>query len=235
VFGSRASFESFSQGGAFVNNLFAGTVRLEAVPDRATPYHRPHSTQVAGYAVIWGGDDRWIGNLFLGGDVARAYGHDGDGQAMPHHGLTGYDGFPASFAEYLERVEAKGPGDHNKFLDVQQPVYVRGNVFAAGARPYAGEKSPAVLDGGRVSVVADGDAVYLETDLPAGFAECRVGVLTGRDLPRVRFADADFEEPDGRPAVLDRDLTGEIKTEGIQYAAGPVAALTAGPARTRVW
>jgi hypothetical protein len=233
VFGSKASFESFSQGGAFVNNLFAGTVRFEAVPDRATPYHRPHSTQVAGYAVIWGGDDRWIGNLFLGGDVAQAYGHGGDGKSAPHHGLVGYDGFPASFEEYLARVEAKGPGDHNKFLDVQQPVYARGNVFAAGARPYAGEPNPVVLDGGRVTVVADGDAVYLETDLPAGFAEARVGVLTGRDLPRVRFADADFEEPDGSPAVLDRDLTGETKP--ATSAVGPVAGLTAGPTRTRIW
>ena len=62
--------ESFSQGGAFVNNLLCGTLRLEPVLDRATPYHVPHSTQVAGYAVIYGGDDRYFGNMFLGGDVA---------------------------------------------------------------------------------------------------------------------------------------------------------------------
>jgi hypothetical protein len=235
VFGSKASFESFSQGGAFVNNLFAGTVRLEAVPDRATPYHRPHSTQVAGYAVIWGGDDRWIGNLFLGGDVAQAYGHGGDGTAAPHHGLSGYDGFPASFEEYLERIEAKGPGDHQKFLDVAQAVYASGNVFAAGARPYAGESNPLVVEGGSVTVAADGDAVYLETDLPAAFTGARIGLVSGRDLPRVRFADADFEEPDGTPAVMDRDLTGEIKTAGSEYAAGPVAGLAAGRSRTRIW
>ena len=48
---------SFSQGGAFVHNLVGGTVRLEQVMDRATPYHQPHSTQVAGYAAIYGGDD----------------------------------------------------------------------------------------------------------------------------------------------------------------------------------
>lgn len=235
LFGSKASVESFSQGGAFVNNLLAGTIRLEAVPDRATPYHRPHSTQVAGYAVIWGGDDRWIGNLFLGGDVAQAYGHGGDGKAAPHHGLIGYDGFPASFEEYLERIEAKGPGDHQRFLDVQQPVYASGNVFAAGARPYAGERNPVVLDGGSVTVVADGDEIYLETDLPAAFADARVGLVGGRDLPRVRFADADFEEPDGTPAVLDRDLTGQIKTAGSEYAVGPVAGLGTGRSRTRVW
>ena len=41
-----------------MNNLVCGTVRLEPVMDRPTPYHGPHSTQVAGYAFIIGGDDR---------------------------------------------------------------------------------------------------------------------------------------------------------------------------------
>src|SRR4051794_41252924 len=73
VFASTASVESFSQGGAFVNNLLCGTLRWEPVMDRATPYHVPHSTQVAGYAVIYGADDRYMGNVFIGGDVDRAY------------------------------------------------------------------------------------------------------------------------------------------------------------------
>ena len=76
VLASPASLESFSQGGAYVHNLIAGTVRLEPVLDRATPYHRPHSTQVAGYAVIYGADDRWIGNVFLGGAIETAYACD---------------------------------------------------------------------------------------------------------------------------------------------------------------
>jgi hypothetical protein len=189
---------------------------------------------VAGYAVIWGGDDRWIGNIFLGGDVAEAYGQGGDGKAAPHHGLAGYEGFPASFEEYLERIEAKAPGDHQKFLDVQQPVYAYGNVFAAGARPFAGEQDPIVLDGGRVAVVTENGEVHLETDLPAGFGEARVGPISGRDLPRVRFADADFEEPDGSPAVLDVDLNGETR-RGETSAAGPLAGLTPGQTRTRIW
>ena len=73
VLASRVALEVFSQGGAFVNNLVAGALRLEPVIDRATPYHRPHSTQVSGYAVICGGDDRYIGNLFLGGDADLAF------------------------------------------------------------------------------------------------------------------------------------------------------------------
>ena len=232
---SRASFESFSQGGAFVGNLFAGTVRLEAVMDRATPYHRPHSTQVAGYAVIRGGDDRYLGNVFLGGDADAAYGQGGDGQGVPAYGLAGYDGHPASFAEYLTRIQEQPPGDHQRYLDVLQPVHADGNVYAAGARPFAGETDPHVLGDAAVSVVEEGDAVYLEARLPDGFDQVRFGVVSGRDLPRVRFADADFEEPDGTPAVIDVDLLGERRTAGEPAAPGPITTLAAGTERVRVW
>jgi hypothetical protein len=235
VLGSRASFESFSQGGAFVNNLFGGTVRLEAVPDRATPYHRPHSTQVAGYAVIFGGDDRYLGNVFLGGDLAAAYGQGGENIGVAHHGLAGYDGFPAGFAEYLARIDAQPPGDHQRFLNVEQAVYARGNVYAAGARPFAGEDDPHVLGDATVTITGDGDAVWLETELPGGFDQARTGPVGGRDLERVRFADADFEEPDGSPAVIDVDLVGERRKAGETAAAGPVAALASGTGRTRIW
>ena len=235
LLGSRASFESFSQGGAFVGNLFAGTLLAEPVMDRATPYHRPHTTQVSGYAVIRGGDDRFIGNVFLGGDVGAAYGAGAQPVAPPGYGLAGYDEHPASFEEYRARLDAQPPGDHQKFIPVLQAVYARDNVYAAGATPFAGETGGHLIGDATVSVVEDGDEVYLETTLPAAFDDARVGVVGGRDLPRVRFADAEFEEPDGRPAVIDVDLTGARRAAGETAAAGPVAALASGTGRVRVW
>ncbi|GAA3455591.1 right-handed parallel beta-helix repeat-containing protein [Dactylosporangium matsuzakiense] len=232
IFASKAALELFSQGGAFVGNLIAGTVRLEAVPDRATPYHRPHSTQVAGFATITGGDDRWIGNLFVGVDPAAAYGPAAEGVGAAVAGTAGYDGYPASFAEYLDRIAAMPPGDHKRFLGVLQPVYAGGNVYAAGAAPFDREEHPLVLPGGAAAVTEDGDGVYLDTDLPPEFDGARLAALTGRDLPRVRVADADFEEADGTPARIDTDLTGARRTAG---APGPIAALRSGRARTRVW
>src|SRR3954471_15914132 len=108
VFASAVSLELWSQGGAFVNNLVCGTLRWEPVMDRATPYHVPHSTQVAGYAVIYGADDRYIANIFLGGDLDRAYApgsrlHPGAGHARTGYGLGVYEGHPTTFAEYLDR------------------------------------------------------------------------------------------------------------------------------------
>ncbi|MEV6301379.1 right-handed parallel beta-helix repeat-containing protein [Actinoplanes sp. NPDC051861] len=235
VLGSPASFESFSQGGAFVNNLVLGTVRVEPVMDRATPYHRPHSTQVAGYAVIWGGDDRWVGNVFVGGDPAVAYAREAEGVAPAFAGTAAYDGHPASFEDYLARLAEQPPGDHQRFLHVKQAVYARGNVYAAGAKPFSGETGPLVLDAGSASVVTGDDGVYLVSDLPEAFDQVRVGLITGQDLERVRIADADFEERDGSPAVLDVDLTGTRKEPGHDYAAGPVASLRSGGSRVRIW
>ena len=60
--------DNFSQGGAYVNNLFCGEIRQETVLDRATLYHYPHSTEVAGFATVYWGDDRYYGNLFIGKD-----------------------------------------------------------------------------------------------------------------------------------------------------------------------
>jgi len=236
IFGSSASLELFSQGGAFVNNLFCGTVRLEPVMDRATPYHLPHSTHVAGYAVIHGGDDRFVGNIFLDGDAALAYGPAAEGQAPAGYGTAGYNGHPASFEEYLARIDEQPPGDHKRFIGVKQPVYIRENVYVAGAHAFEGERNPLLLDEAATAVLVDeGDAVYLETQLPDAFALAVVGVVSGQDLKRVRFVDAYFEERDGAPAVMDVDLVGDRKSPGETYPAGPIAALSRGASRVRVW
>jgi hypothetical protein len=73
------------------------------------------------------------------------------------------------------------------------------------------------------------------TELPEAFDQARLGVITGRDLERVRLPDAEFEEPDGRPAVMDVDLVGRRKHPDQTSPPGPVAALTSGPARIRIW
>ena len=235
VLASRVALEVFSQGGAFVNNLVAGALRLEPVLDRATPYHRPHSTQVSGYAVIDGGDDRYIGNLFLGGDADHAFRPDSEGHRLATYGTHGYDGYPATFAAYLEEVN-QASGDHKRFHGVRQPAYIHHNAYANGARPYDGEVDAVVVpDPVSFRVVDEGATVHLEMVLPESLTTPLVGPVTSGDLPRVRFVDADFEEPDGAPIDLHTDLLGHRKEHGAAYPAGPLATLSGGRARVRVW
>jgi hypothetical protein len=237
ILASPASLEIFSQGGAFVNNLVCGTVSLEPVLERPTPYHVPHSTQVAGYAAIHGGDDRHISNIFLAGDATQAYGTSARLGQRAEHGTIGYNGHPASMEDYLALVGDPTRGDHQRFMGVKQPVHIHDNVYAGGAKPFEAEQGAVVLTGIDVvaTLVEEGAEVYLETRLPAEFDSVRLGVITGSDLGRVRFVDAEFEERDGSPAVLATDLVGLDKAGGGSYPAGPITALASGVARTRVW
>src|SRR5205085_493106 len=45
---SPVSLRSWSQGGAFAHNLFAGALMPLDYDARTTPFHKPHSTEMAG-------------------------------------------------------------------------------------------------------------------------------------------------------------------------------------------
>lgn len=71
IFLSPTSLRICSQGGAFVHNLIAGKIYLNAYDKRQTPYHKEHSTAVAGLHDNPGGDDRYYNNLFMqSGDLS---------------------------------------------------------------------------------------------------------------------------------------------------------------------
>jgi len=54
-----------SKGIAFVHNLIAGPVEQERFDARNTPFHKPHSTEVAGLHDSTNGDERFYNNLFV--------------------------------------------------------------------------------------------------------------------------------------------------------------------------
>lgn len=236
VFASRASLENFSQGGAFLNNLFCGSVSLEPVEDRPTPYHVPHSTQVAGYAAILGGDDRVMGNIFLGGELDQAYGATKRPLQVITYGTAGYDAHPSSLSDYLALVDNPALGDHERFAHVKQPTYISDNVYGPGASHYAAEQRAHVLTGEAwAEVFTDETGVYLHTSLPDDFSTTSTGAVSGAELPRVLVADADFEDATGGQVLAHLDLVGVKKMVGQRFPAGPLAALTSGVARHRLW
>jgi len=66
IFLSKLSLQDWSEGGAYVHNLFAGNLSLSP-QGRLTPYHPAHSTDIAGLKNTKGGDDRFYNNIFVGG------------------------------------------------------------------------------------------------------------------------------------------------------------------------
>lgn len=64
---SPLSLRDWSEGGAYVHNLFGGNI--EVLPqDRFTPYHKPHSTELAALKQTECGDNRFYNNIFIGGN-----------------------------------------------------------------------------------------------------------------------------------------------------------------------
>ena len=65
IFLSPQTLLSVSQGGAYVHNLIAGKLRMHPFDARQTPYHKAHSTELAGMHDNPYGDDRYLNNLFV--------------------------------------------------------------------------------------------------------------------------------------------------------------------------
>jgi len=62
---NRYSVRNWSEGGAYVHNLFVAGVLFRQELRRQTPWMEQHSTKVAGLREIRGGDDRFYNNIFL--------------------------------------------------------------------------------------------------------------------------------------------------------------------------
>jgi hypothetical protein len=94
ILGSPVSIRDWSQGGAYVHNLFAGATFVG--PDgRFTPYHLPHQTDLAGLSYILNGDDRFYNNLFMpvSPEEKRSYG-------LAAYNKAGYPFFAAGNVYY---------------------------------------------------------------------------------------------------------------------------------------
>ena len=133
IFASPYSFDNSAQGGAYINNLFLGSIRKVSIIDRATPYHYPHSTDFAGYAFVHGGDDRVYQNIYLGGDQPQT--------EESSYGTLGYVGHLSSLDEYKETINVIGKGDHEVFNVIKDPVYINNNAYLKGAQAFDREVS----------------------------------------------------------------------------------------------
>ncbi|NLO84748.1 MAG: DUF1565 domain-containing protein [Clostridiales bacterium] len=224
ILGSKYCLDNHAQGSAYIHNLFAGLISPRKMLNRATPYHSPHSTDVTGYAMVYGWDDRVYQNLFVGGQTTRPV------------GTSIYDGCTTSLEEYMARVDALdavNPGDLNLFEAVEQPAYISSNCYLNGAEAFCQEtdKFEQSTFDAEYSIEA-GDEVYLNITLPEGFDTYVSPSHSTATLNRVRIVDADFENPDGSALCIDSDF---MDVQVNTAVCGPIAGLTSGKNRIKVW
>jgi len=222
ILASEYAIDNMSQGGAYINNLIAGKMNHRKVLNRSTQYHLPHSTKVAGFAFVYGGDDRFYNNIFIGKDGLEGV------------GTSHYKNYTTSLEEYIEKVNERN-GDLGEFEKVEQPVYINKNAYFNGAEPFEREKDKLVNKDfdPKLNIIDKGEEVYLSCQLPDSFEEFVGEIHTTKTLERVRIVDAEFENPDGSELILDTDFLDNKKAENSPI--GPVALLKKGDNYIKVW
>ncbi|MDZ7834825.1 MAG: hypothetical protein U5K84_05295 [Alkalibacterium sp.] len=159
-----------------------------------------HSTDIKGFSPVYGGDDRWYNNIFIGDDGIKEVGTD--------H----YNGYTTSLDEYISNVHDDKGSDHGAFNVVEQPVYINQNAYMNGANPFDREEDNLVSkDDPKIKIVEEGNEVFLEINLPDNFEELKGDIHSTHTLERVRLTDVDFESPDGSDVVLNLDLLRNMK------------------------
>lgn len=216
------ALDNHAQGGAYVNNIINGEIVHRLMLDRATPYHVPHSTLIAGFAPVYGGDDRFYNNIFIGQE------------GIPNVGTEIYNGYNTSLSEFKEAV-AKEEGDHESFHKIKQPVYIEDNAYFNKADQFNREDRNFIDESVNpdLSIIEEGNDVYLNISVPESFIEFKGQVYDTETLPKVRIVDADFEDENGNSLTLNTDLNDDLREH--ESMIGPLQTLTAGNNKVKIW
>ncbi|MGW7968571.1 hypothetical protein ACWEYB_07515 [Staphylococcus xylosus] len=216
------ALDNHAQGGAYVNNIINGEIVHRLMLDRATPYHVPHSTLIAGFAPVYGGDDRFYNNIFIGQE------------GIPNVGTEMYNGYNTSLSEFKEAV-AKEEGDHESFHKIKQPVYIEDNAYFNKANQFNREDRNFIDENVNpdLSIIEEGNDVYLNISVPESFIEFKGQVYDTETLPKVRIVDADFEDENGNSLTLNTDLNDELREN--ESMIGPLQTLTTGNNKVKIW
>jgi hypothetical protein len=162
---SGISLQDWSEGGAYVHNLMAGRIVSRPEPRRSTPYHRSHSTALAGLNSTTGGDDRFYNNIFVGDGGLWVYKH----REFPLK--TGGNVYFAGARPYFEEAGALNlsPADPKpEVVEEGDSVYLRLNLGAELGKSSTRLVNTELLGRAQISGLAyentDGSPVVIDTD-----------------------------------------------------------------------
>ena len=206
IFLSGLSLRDVSEGGAYVHNLMTGRILSQPEPRRSTPYHKAHSTALAGLTSIVGGDDRFYNNVFIGNAEA-----DANPLRFGGHGLWVYN--------------------HREY-----PLQTGGNVYFKGARAYFDEHGALNLSGAdpQPEIVEDGERVYLRLNSGAEIQKAATRLVNTGMLGKTKVAGLLYENADGSQVVIDADYFGK-KRDVSAPSAGPFESPGLGELKLKVW
>ncbi|MGN0538812.1 MAG: right-handed parallel beta-helix repeat-containing protein [Candidatus Fimenecus sp.] len=198
---SKNSFLNVSQGIALVHNLMAGKIRNIPDTNRFTMYHLPHKTAVGGLMIIYGGDDRVINNIFVGGGKLFS-------RKSPYKnygfGTVAYKGYRHTAAEKTMESDTAA-ADIGKTL----PTVMRNNLYLNGAKHWAHEENPRTMSGfkANITVTEENGHFWLCTNLHDALQSGFSADTVTTDVLGASFeSEQAFENRDGSPVSVDSDF-----------------------------
>jgi hypothetical protein len=122
------------------------------------------------------------------------------------------------------------------YNNAKYPVWMRGNIYYWGARPFLKEKS--FIDSSafnpKVKVEEKEVGVYLNLVLDQGYYNLKDELITSELLGKTRVTKTIFDNPDGTPLKIDKDYFGHLRS--VENAvAGPFVDLGKGNIILKVW
>ncbi|MBL8231210.1 MAG: right-handed parallel beta-helix repeat-containing protein [Bryobacterales bacterium] len=209
IFLSSLSLQDWSEGGAYAHNFFGGRIVSRPELNRWTPYHRAHSTALAGVTLTHGGDSRFYNNIFVGGQPPAAT-DNARTSSISGYGLWVYD--------------------TRKF-----PTYTGGNVYLRGARPHARETGAVELPAATADprIIEEHGKVYLQFRLDPAIPAGKTVLVTTGLLGKTEVAELPYHDTEGNEIEIRPDYFGKPVADSSR-SAGPFGHLR-GDLRVHVW
>ena len=205
IFLSPAAIRTMSEGGAYLHNLIGGEVYTWPEPNRFTPYFLPHSTNMAGLTTIFGGDDRYYNNIFIG------VGNQSDKNSKMHYGTEIYNNvkLPVWMSGNTFYFGAKPGNKETNFVDSQS-------------------FNP------EIKIKEEGDHVYLNLSFDQKFYDHKGELITSDLLGKAKIPRARFDNADGTAFLLNTDYFGNARS-AENAVSGPFVNLQKGELNLKVW
>jgi len=183
----------------------AGFVQMWPEPNRFTPYFLPHSTDVAALTTILSGDDRYYNNIFIGNGAKEPK----DAGTKP--GLEIYE-------------------------NAKLPVFIKDNLYYFGAKPSVKDINALTDDGfnPRLNLEENAESVVLHFAVNQLYYTQEVKIINTGFLGRTRIPKARFDNPDGTPLTIERDYSGNKRTEQNNLP-GPFVNIKGDNITVKVW
>jgi alpha-L-arabinofuranosidase len=219
---SKTSLLMNSSGAAFVHNIFGGKMDVINYDSRLTPYHKPHSTYVAGLHDNPGGDVQFINNLFVNGGNASQY-----AKAM----------LPVSFDGNVFTKGSTRPVSENlpkKFGEISD---VAKEKIKNTKDQVAIEKHTLDKQGfdTMVNLMTEKDGMYLEITLDKKWlSEQKRNLVTSKLLGKAIVPDLPFENADGSKIMINTDYFGKLRNTA-NPSPGPFEITKDGKQKIKVW